>query len=110
MRLASRSGAVVKCVGGERVLANSNSAEKRARVARRRTLRNQQVKSRVRTFIRRFEETLDEGNREVVEEALRQAISNLDRAAQKGVIHRNQVARKKSKLVRRYNQLAEDRA
>jgi small subunit ribosomal protein S20 len=58
------------------------------------------VKSRVRTFIRSFTE-------EKTPDALRAAISEIDRAVSKGVMHRNTAARKKSRLTRRLNALTQ---
>jgi len=81
-------------------LANTKSAVKRAKTSEKRRLRNKQVKSRVRTVIRRFRESLREGDEQLVEERLRNAVSTLDRAVSKGVLHRNSVARKKSQLYR----------
>ncbi len=81
-------------------MANTKSAVKRAKTSEKRRLRNKQVKSRVRTVIRRFRESLREGDEQLVEERLRNAVSTLDRAVSKGVLHRNSVARKKSQLYR----------
>lgn len=81
-------------------MANTKSAVKRAKTSEKRRLRNKQVKSRVRTVIRRFRESLREGDEQLVEERLRNAISALDRAVSKGVLHRNSAARKKSQLYR----------
>ena len=81
-------------------MANTKSAVKRARTSLKRNLRNRMVKSRVRTFIRSFtvEQTL---------ETLRAAISEIDRAVVKGVMHRNTASRKKSRLTRRLNALTQ---
>ncbi|MFO7245419.1 MAG: 30S ribosomal protein S20 [Thermaerobacter sp.] len=82
---------------------NTRSAEKRLRQTRVRTLRNRIYKSRVKTFIRRFEEALAEGDRERAAELLRKASSVIDKAAKKGVIHANAAARRKSRLYRLFN-------
>lgn len=81
-------------------MANTKSAEKRARTSLKRNLRNRMVKSRVRTFIRSFTE-------EQTVETLRAAISEIDRAVVKGVMHRNTASRKKSRLTRRLNALTQ---
>ncbi len=78
----------------------SNSAMKRVRTSEERRLRNKRVKTRVRTSIRKFRETLEEGEEEKLELCLREAVSSIDRAVSKGVMHRNQAARKKSQLYR----------
>lgn len=81
-------------------MANTKSAEKRARTSLKRNLRNRMVKSRVRTFIRSF-------TQEQTVETLRAAISEIDRAVVKGVMHRNTASRKKSRLTRRLNALTQ---
>ncbi len=81
-------------------MANTKSAVKRARTSLKRNLRNRMVKSRVRTFIRSFTE-------EQTLETLRAAISEIDRAVVKGVMHRNTASRKKSRLTRRLNALTQ---
>jgi small subunit ribosomal protein S20 len=81
-------------------MANTKSAEKRARTSLKRNLRNRMVKSRVRTFVRSF-------TQEQTPETLRAAISEIDRAVIKGVMHRNTAARKKSRLTRRLNALTQ---
>lgn len=85
---------------------NISSAAKRVRVTEKRTLRNRQVKATMRTAIRQYLQTLESGSREVAEASLRNAISQIDRAASKGVIHKNQAARKKSRLSKRLASLA----
>lgn len=81
-------------------MANTKSAAKRAKTSEKRRVRNKQVRSRVRTTIRRFKESLQEEDDQVVEERLRTAVSTLDRAVSKGVLHKNNAARKKSQLYR----------
>jgi small subunit ribosomal protein S20 len=61
------------------------------------------VKSRMRTFVRKAQMLIGRGSPEEVTEAVRAAISQIDKAAQKGVIHRNQAARRKSRLMKRVN-------
>ncbi|MFO8059896.1 MAG: 30S ribosomal protein S20 [Bacillota bacterium] len=78
----------------------SRSAVKRVRTSEERRLRNKRVKSRIKSSIRKFMETLKGGDEEEIELQLRQAVSNIDRGVSKGVIHRNQAARKKSQLYR----------
>ncbi len=85
---------------------NISSAAKRVRVTEKRTLRNRQVKSTMRTAIRQYLQTLESGSREEAEASLRNAVSQIDRAASKGVIHKNQAARKKSRLSKRLASLA----
>lgn len=79
-------------------MANTRSAEKRIRQTRKRTLRNKMVKSRVKTAIRRFHEALAAGDREGIMAAFARAASELDKAALKGIIHKNAADRRKSRL------------
>jgi len=84
-------------------LANTKSAIKRIRQEKKRYLHNRMVKSRMRTFVRKAQMLIGRGSPEEVTEAVRAAISQIDKAAQKGVIHRNQAARRKSRLMKRVN-------
>ena len=80
---------------------NTRSARKRVRQAERNRLRNKMYKSRIKTAIRRLQEALAGGDQAAIDAALRRALSAIDRAAVRGVIHRNTAARKKSRLMRR---------
>lgn len=82
-------------------MANIKSAIKRIKVAERRRLHNAAIKSRVRTAIRRFNEALSKGEADVVKETLAKAFSVIDKAAAKGVLHKNNAARKKAQLSRK---------
>ncbi|HHW10747.1 MAG TPA: 30S ribosomal protein S20 [Firmicutes bacterium] len=77
------------------------SARKRARTALKRRERNKAVKSRIKTSIKNF---LNAEGVEAKGQALRVAASQADRAANKGIIHRNKAARIKSRLAKRLNQ------
>ncbi|MCC7369807.1 MAG: 30S ribosomal protein S20 [Chloroflexi bacterium] len=83
-------------------MANTKSAEKMIRVAEKKRLRNRAVKSAVKTFIRKAERsivaTADEAQSLVV-----LAISRLDKAASKGVLHKRNAARRKSRLMKKLN-------
>lgn len=87
-------------------MANTASARKRIRQTRRRTLRNQARKSRMRTFVKKVEMAIAGGDREAASVALRAAQPEMQRAAGKGVIHANTVARKLSRLSARIKKLA----
>ena len=78
-------------------MANTKSSEKRIRSNERKRVRNQMYRSRVKTMVRKAEEQILTG--ESSEEAIRMAISTLDKAAGKGIIHKNNAARRKSRLV-----------
>jgi small subunit ribosomal protein S20 len=79
-------------------MANTASARKRIRQTEKRNIRNRARKSRVRTFLRKVEQAIAGGDASVAKEALRAAQPELQRAATKGVMHRNTVARKISRL------------
>lgn len=75
------------------------------RVAEKRRISNRAVRSRMRTTIRKSAAELASGSVDTSAEAVARAISIIDRTAAKGVIHRNQAARRKSRLMKRLNQL-----
>ena len=82
-------------------MANTKSALKRIRSNARKRVRNRMVLSRTRTAVKAAREAIESG--ETSSEAIRRAISQLDRAAAKGVIHPNNAARRKSRLMKRLN-------
>ena len=79
-------------------MANHFSALKRARQTELRTARNRANKSRFRTALRHFREALAKGDRQEAQKGFQQTVSVIDKAIQKGVIHRNTAARYKSRL------------
>jgi small subunit ribosomal protein S20 len=80
-------------------LANTKSAEKRIRSNARRALRNKMYRSRVKTAIKKAERAIFTGAPDP--ELVREAMSMLDRAAVKGIIHKNNAARRKSRLAKK---------
>jgi small subunit ribosomal protein S20 len=88
-------------------LANTASAIKRVRQESKRRARNRAVKSRMRTFVKHANDAIEQGDRVLALDAVRTAISEIDRAASKGVIHSNNASRSKSRLMLRLNGLAE---
>jgi len=82
-------------------MANTASARKRIRQTERRTERNRARKSRVHTFVRYVEDAIAAGDKEKAVAALQAAQPEMQRAAGKGVMHRNTVARKVSRLAAR---------
>ena len=87
-------------------MANTASARKRIRQNTVRTARNAARKSRMRTFIKKVEAAIAGGNADVAKEALREAQPEMQRAAGKGVAHKNTVSRKLSRLSARVKQLS----
>ncbi|NLA58351.1 MAG: 30S ribosomal protein S20 [Firmicutes bacterium] len=85
-------------------MANTPSAKKRIRLTARQTARNRAIRSTYRTAIKRFEKALAENDLEKARELLRVAISRIDWAVTKGVIHKNAANRRKSRLTKRLNQ------
>ena len=83
-------------------MANSQSALKAIRQNEKRRARNRAVRSRMRTYVKKATIAIATGDDTAVE-AVRAAISELDRAAKKGVIHPNNAARRKSRLMRKFN-------
>lgn len=79
---------------------NIKSAAKRIRQNLKREDRNQRIKSTLKTAIRRFEEALTSEDREEARDKLNAAVSQIDKAVAKGILHKNNAARKKSHLDR----------
>ena len=87
------------------ILPNIKSAVKRVEVTKKKNLRNRMVKSAMRTTVKKYESAVVAGTADA------QALSNvqgaIDRAATKGVIHKNAANRKKARLAKRLNKAAE---
>ena len=81
---------------------NINSAKKRVRVTKTKTLRNKMIKSNLKTAIKTAVNAVNSGL-ENKEEAVRFAVKKLDQAGAKGVFHKNKVANQKSQLQRLLN-------
>jgi len=79
------------------------SAQKQVHVAERRRLRNKSIRSLCKTNITKAERLIFLGELEAAREAVVVAISSLDKAAEKGVIHPNNVARRNSRLMKKLN-------
>ena len=85
-------------------MANIKSAEKRNRQTPKRTVRNRVLRSGARTAVKKARTAVDSAET-MSAEAVQAAISVLDRAAKKGVIHKNNASRRKSRLVKALNKL-----
>jgi small subunit ribosomal protein S20 len=79
------------------------SVAKRHRQSLRRHERNVARRSAARTTVRKVRELIASGEKEEAEKAVREAASVLDRAAQRGILHPNNAARRKSRLMRQVN-------
>lgn len=86
-------------------MANTPSAKKATRKIAARTKINTARRSRVRTYLRKVEEAIASGDQEAARAALRAAEPELQRAAGKGVFHKNLASRKVSRLAKRVKAL-----
>lgn len=81
-------------------MANIKSAIKRNKQNERRRVRNRIYRGKARTFVAKARVAVDEKDAEKAKAATLEAISALDKAAQKGVLHKNNAARRKSRLMK----------
>ena len=82
----------------------SKSAQKQVRVAERRGIRNKSIRSQCKTNITKAERLIFSGKLDSAKAAVVDAISSLDKAAEKGIIHPNNAARRKSRLMKKLNE------
>jgi len=87
-------------------MANTPQSKKRARQNERRFAVNKARRSRIRTYLRKVEEAIASGDQDAAKSALREAQPELMRGVSKGVLHKNTVARKISRLSARVKALA----
>lgn len=85
---------------------NHKSAEKRMRQNEKRRVINRGNRTKVRTYIKKLRTALDTGKADEINRVLPEAMSVIDKAIQKGVLHANAAARYKSRLTVRANQAA----
>lgn len=86
-------------------MANIKSAKKRILVSERRRQRNRPFRSAARTYVKKAELAINGGDQAVAQDAVNTAIRTLDRVSSKGVIHRNNAARRKARLMKKFNAL-----
>jgi small subunit ribosomal protein S20 len=86
-------------------MANNKSAIKRVKITAKKTARNNIIRSKVRNSIRKFKVAVTT-NGDNTEAILKNAISQIDKAVSKGILHRNNADRKKSRLTKRLNKAA----
>jgi small subunit ribosomal protein S20 len=87
-------------------VANIKSQIKRNRQNEKRRLRNKSVKSSLKTAVRKFHQAAASGDAAAATELMRAASRQLDKAASKGVIHKNQAANRKSSIAKRAQSLS----
>lgn len=81
-------------------LANIQSAIKRMKQSEKRRMRNKPYRTAARTYVKKTRTAIAAGDLEAAQASVQDAISALDRAVQKGVIHKNNAARRKSRLMK----------
>jgi len=84
-------------------MANTKSSKKDMRRSAKKRIRNVSVKSALKTFVKKVRVAAATGESEATQSALVNAVSALDKAAQRGVIHKNQAARRKSRIAKAAN-------
>ena len=81
------------------------SAQKMVSVSSKRQQRNKAVRSEVKTNITKAEKTIFSGDLEAAREAVKTAVTSLDKASEKGILHANNTARRKSRLLKKLNEV-----
>lgn len=87
-------------------MANIKSAKKRILVTAIKTERNKAMKSRIKTCIKKVENAVSENDKEAAVVALKEASSQIQKAARKGLYHKNNAARKISRLANKVKSIA----
>ncbi|MBR5779673.1 MAG: 30S ribosomal protein S20 [Clostridia bacterium] len=85
---------------------NIKSAKKRVKVTETKTLQNKMFKSAMKTSVKKYKAAIAEGNKELAEKTYLEAVGMVDRAVSKGIIHKNNAARKKSQYTKLLNGIA----
>ena len=83
----------------------TKSAKKQMRVSEKKQMRNKSVRSLCKTSVTKAEKLIFSGELESAKKAVVNAISSLDKAAEKGIIHANNAARRKSRLMKKLNEV-----
>ncbi len=86
-------------------MANIKSQIKRNKQNQKRRMRNRVYRGTARTYVRKAEAAIKVGDSQASQEEVLKAIKALDKAASKGVIHKNNAARRKSRLVKKLNSM-----
>ncbi|MBQ9503475.1 MAG: 30S ribosomal protein S20 [Lachnospiraceae bacterium] len=87
-------------------VANIKSAKKRIKTSEKKAERNKAIRSGVKTSIKKLQTAIESGDNSVAGEALKGAISTLEKAGSKGVYHKDNVSRKVSRLTKAVNKMA----
>ncbi len=87
-------------------MANIKSAKKRILVIETKTLRNKMIKSKIKTLVKKVEAAVAASDKAAASAALKEAVVAIDKAAAKGVYHKNTAARKVSRITKAVNSIA----
>ena len=87
-------------------MANKKKKKKRISVIEKKTLRNKMIKSKVKTCIKKVEAAIAQNDKEAASAALQVAISEISKAASKGIYHKNTASRKIGRLTKAVNKIA----
>jgi small subunit ribosomal protein S20 len=91
---------------GDKYMPNIKSAKKRVKVTEVKTLQNKMFKSAMKTSVKKYKAAVDAGNKDLAEKTYADAVAMVDRAVTKGILHKNNAARKKSQFTKLLNGLA----
>ena len=87
-------------------MANIKSAKKRILVNRAKALKNQMLKSALKTAIKKFNAAVDAGDKAAASELYKVAVKKVDQAVAHGILHKNNAAHKKSEFTVKFNKMA----
>ncbi|MDF2907277.1 MAG: ribosomal protein [Herbinix sp.] len=87
-------------------MANIKSAKKRILVNETKAVRNKQIKSKVKTMIKKVDAAVAASDKDLAKTSLLEAVSEIDKACSKGVYHKNTASRKVSRLTKAINNIA----
>ena len=82
---------------------NIKSAKKRTRIIAAKTLKNQMFKTNLKTTIKKYEAAVVSGDKANLEKTYKDAVKKIDKAAARGIVHKNKAARKKSQFAKKLN-------
>ena len=85
---------------------NIKSAAKRDQLSKLQNAKNKAQKTELKTNLKKFNAAVSEGDRNAADSAYKVAVSSVDRAASKGILHKNNAARKESQMALKLNELA----
>ncbi len=87
-------------------MANIKSAKKRILVNQSKALRNQMIKSNLKTTVKKFNAAVDSGDKAAASELYKLAVKKVDQAVAHGILHKNNAAHKKAQFTLKFNTMA----